>query len=288
LSPKEVTFDLPGYHLAAREWGEPEGRPIIALHGWLDNAGTFDLLAPLLSGCRIIAIDSAGHGRSGFRSVDSSYEIWRDVGDVLAVAAALEWSSFSLIGHSRGAAIAMLTAGSFPDAVENLVLIEGGAPFVGQAEDAPRTLAKSILDTSRYVGQTGGRIFATRELAIDERSKGFTSVTIEAAEILAQRSLRQVEGGYQWHVDQRLKAASAIRMSAEQARAFITSTTAPVLICLSDNSPFSHRPEFRSLLANYTNSRLVELEGGHHLHLEGAEEVIAAEIIEFLGLEKTP
>ena len=30
-------------------WGDPSGKPILGLHGWLDNAGTHDHLAPLLS-----------------------------------------------------------------------------------------------------------------------------------------------------------------------------------------------------------------------------------------------
>ena len=34
-----------------------------------------------LPGCEIVALDLAGHGLSGFRSPDASYNIWEDVGD---------------------------------------------------------------------------------------------------------------------------------------------------------------------------------------------------------------
>ena len=62
--PREHRFDLPGLALAAEIWGSPGERPIIASHGWLDNAGSFSLLAPLLPGNEIVALDLAGF-RSG-------------------------------------------------------------------------------------------------------------------------------------------------------------------------------------------------------------------------------
>ena len=101
--PRERRFALPGLTLAAEIWGSPGERPIIASHGWLDNAGSFSLLAPLLPGYEIVALDLAGHGLSGSRSPDSAYNLWQDVGDLLDVADAMGWQRFTLLGHSRGA-----------------------------------------------------------------------------------------------------------------------------------------------------------------------------------------
>ena len=47
LKGREVSIPVPWGVIAGREWGSPAGLPWIALHGWLDNAGTFDTLAPL-------------------------------------------------------------------------------------------------------------------------------------------------------------------------------------------------------------------------------------------------
>ncbi len=52
-----VTAD--GLTYAGLEWGDPDGYPILALHGWLDNALSFSVLAPFLSE---LAMASAAKG----------------------------------------------------------------------------------------------------------------------------------------------------------------------------------------------------------------------------------
>ena len=64
---KEMTFEVNGLRLTAKAWGDPAGTPTLALHGWLDNANTFDRLAPTLPELDLIAMDFAGHGFSSHR-----------------------------------------------------------------------------------------------------------------------------------------------------------------------------------------------------------------------------
>ncbi|HET8695985.1 MAG TPA: alpha/beta hydrolase [Gammaproteobacteria bacterium] len=281
-APTERQFDLPGLTLAAQVWGSAGDRPILAAHGWLDNAATFDRLAPLLPGCEIVALDLAGHGRSGSRSADAGYNVWQDVGDFLGVLDELGWARCTLLGHSRGGAIAMLFAATFPERVDKLVLIEGGAPMIGAAADAPATLRQALLDRRSLLGKSG-RVFAERAKAIQERAQGFTKLSIAAAEVLARRSLNAVPGGFQWHADQRLKGASELRLTAEHVREFVRRVTAPVLLVLADDGPFVRLPIYEEMIGLFASVEVVRLAGGHHLHLEGAEIEIARRIQAFLG-----
>jgi pimeloyl-ACP methyl ester carboxylesterase len=281
--PVERTFNVPGLTLAAREWGAAGGLPVIALHGWLDNAGSFDLLAPQLTGTHLIALDCAGHGLSGHRSADATYNVWQDVPDVFAVADCLGWQEFALLGHSRGAAIASLAAGTLPDRISSLVLIDGGIPIPGTPEESPERFGQAIVSRNKLRSEHG-RIYATRDQAIRERSRGFTTTTIEAAEILARRSLREAGSGYSWYVDQRLKSESELRLSPEQIAAFLRAVSAPALALFASRSPLTKQPGFKALLQEIPDIEMVEMDGGHHFHLEDAAEEIAARVRQFFAL----
>ena len=278
----ERRFDVPGLTLAAREWGEPGGLPVIALHVWLDNAGTFDLLAPLLDGTHLIALDCAGHGRSGHRSPDATYNVWQDVPDVFAVADLMGWDRFALLGHSRGAAIASLAAGTLPERVVSLMLIDGGIPIPGEPDEAPQRFAKSLISRDR-LRTDRGRIFASREEAIRERSQGFTETTYAAAEILARRSLHPADDGHSWFVDQRLKTESELRLTTDQIAAFMRAVRSPTLAVLASRSPLTTQSGFVELLQQIPDIELSRIEGGHHFHLEDAAEEIANLVQTFLA-----
>lgn len=58
----EVRIDVPWGHVAGKWFGPKNIRPILMLHGWQDNAGTFDMLIPLLpKHISYLAIDLPGN-----------------------------------------------------------------------------------------------------------------------------------------------------------------------------------------------------------------------------------
>ncbi|MFO1351740.1 MAG: hypothetical protein U1F68_14145 [Gammaproteobacteria bacterium] len=48
IAPQEIILSTRALKLAARAYGSIDDTPLLALHGWLDNAASFAGLAPLL------------------------------------------------------------------------------------------------------------------------------------------------------------------------------------------------------------------------------------------------
>ena len=125
----ESHIDLPfgRGRIALKTWhaGAP-GVPIVAIHGWMDNAATFDRMAPLMPGHPFVAMDLPGHGFSDPRPAGFRYHNTDYFDDVLAVLDALyPQQKVILLGHSLGAGIQMMLAGLLPERVQALVMIEG-------------------------------------------------------------------------------------------------------------------------------------------------------------------
>lgn len=142
---QEIRIQLPHIDLAARVYGPEDGEPVLALHGWLDNAMTFDLLAPQLAGLRIVAIDMAGHGHSGHRAPGAGYQLWDYALDALMATQELGWEKFSLLGHSLGGIMSVMIAAAVPERVRRVALIDGLVPETGEAAQSPQKLGEALL-----------------------------------------------------------------------------------------------------------------------------------------------
>ena len=277
-SARELQFDYYGRNLAAQEWGQLGSTPVIALHGWLDNSASFAELSPLLTNCQVVALDLAGHGRSDYREAGSPYNIWQDVAEVFAVADQLGWPEFSLLGHSRGAMIAILVAATFPERIKHVALIDGFRPGTVESAQAPQQLAKSIIETFR-INSRPSPIYPDRESAIQMRRKAEIPISEAMVELLASRGVREEGDGYVWSSDQQLKIASALKLSNEQADAFIDRIMAPItLIIAADGMPRIREYNERSV-ARYPHIKTHHLPGSHHLHMEVDKVGAVAEVL---------
>ncbi|WP_348748503.1 alpha/beta hydrolase [Pseudomonas rhodesiae] len=261
-SVEEVRLSLPHIELAAHLFGLEDGLPVIALHGWLDNANSFARLAPKLTGLRIVALDMAGHGHSAHRPVGAGYALWDYVFDVLQVAEQLGWERFALLGHSLGAIVSLVLAGALPERVTHLGLIDGVIPPTAPGENAAERLGMALQAQLNLQGKRKP-VYGTLERAVEARMKGLVAVSREAAELLAQRGLMPVPGGYTWRTDSRLTLASPMRLTDEQAMAFIRRVNCPTQLVVAADGMLSKHPELLSQLP-FT---VTTLPGGHHLHL---------------------
>lgn len=282
---REQRFELDGLSLSAQVWGEVGAPPVLALHGWLDNSASFEALAQQLGHVHLVALDLAGHGRSDHRPGVGPYSIWEDVGDVFAVADQLGWSSFNLLGHSRGGIIGMLAAGTFPERVQSLALVEALWPEVHQVSDAPHQLARAILET-RALGQKKLTVYADPERAIRAREKGMFPLSHGAARLLTERGLKPVAEGYCWSSDPRLLLPSAVKFTEAHLEAFLARSTASMCLILGRSGIPKLFEHYQDALQRFPERlQWLELPGGHHLHMEEQAPDVAACLKRFFAGE---
>ena len=270
-------LEVHGRRLAVMEWGDPQGVPVVALHGWLDNAASFTLLTRHLPQIRLIALDLAGHGLSDHRAAGQPYYIWDNVADVQALVDTLALEQVVLLGHSLGAGVATLFAGAFPERVSQLLLVDGLTPLDYAAEALPEQMANALQRRTR-LSRRSLRPYASFEQAVQARMNGRWPVSREAAGWLLERGLRQQPNGWVWRSDLALTQASVVRLCEQQITAFVRRLTMPVLLVMAQQGIGMARVE--PFLALIPVLELRVLAGGHHLHLE---EKAAAQIAEWIG-----
>ncbi|KAF9966226.1 hypothetical protein BGZ70_002964 [Mortierella alpina] len=259
-TPQERTFQLRnGIVLAGKHWTTAtstaparDSRRFLALHGHLDNAGSFDLLAPLMfqqlgpEPLEILALDLAGHGMSSHRQTED-YNLWRFVEDLDQVTEQLQWHKHALIGHSMGGAVCTLYAGLYESRVVLCILLDNLGPWARPVEDQPRHLLTHI-EQKKNLAHKRMAFHPTIESACDARSKGGDFILHpDSAKVLVTRGLRPVEvpnpndpnnnntrlQGWTWSTDRILTIQPAQTLASGYARAFLCRITSPVLAVMA-------------------------------------------------------
>ena len=188
----------------------PKAR-IVMVHGTLDNSGSWTPLCQFLSSSKYnyecVAMDLSGHGQSDWRP-GGFYHPSSWVTEIVQFIKALgddydrnKNNNIPVIacGHSLGQALVTLTAGSFPELFDHVILVEGmgwwskrtpsemkemssGVGFAGRpstpiGEDyylATKTMrrhVKTILDIDQRNKNKPTKIYPSMEEAIDAREK---------------------------------------------------------------------------------------------------------------------
>ncbi|MGV6807432.1 MAG: alpha/beta fold hydrolase [bacterium] len=284
----EKKFTVKGLTISGVEWIDEQARakntlrPVIALHGWLDNAASFFPLAARLSGLHLLTLDSAGHGLSDWRSPDSAYNIWQDVAEVLLIADQMGWDRFTLMGHSRGAIISTITAGSFPERIEKIILIDALTGPISELT-APQQLAKAIKSDRRLAEKQRSRHQSVDD-ALHSRIHGLVPMSEEAARGFIERGLCHDSDGYYWSSDPRLQGASEVKFDQSQYREFIEAIECPSLMLVASQDLLKGKTDgFKALSGLNPKMRRLDMDGTHHLHMEPASvEQVAAVIHDFL------
>ena len=276
-----------GLTLRISEWGQPDGRPLVILHGYLEQGPAWDRVAQQLDRW-VIAPDHRGHGCSQHVGAGGFYHFWDYVSDLDALVRTLP-SPIDLVGHSMGGTVATLFAATRPDAVRRLVLVEGLGP--PEETDPPTRARRFLRDMESPLPHPS---FASVEEAAQRMRTFNPKIDPAHALKLAARQLRPVtpadhlqskrsDGALTWSWDPLHRARAPFAFQSRLHRIFLTQITAPTLVIYGGASPYENMvPDLTRRERSLENSERLVMPGiGHHPHHEdpdGLARVITAHL----------
>ena len=110
-----------GLRMAYVELGDPQGAPLLLLHGFTDNSRSWSLVAPHLGRYRLLIPDQRGHGASA--APECCYGSIQMAHDAREFLDALNIGRAGVAGHSMGSMIAIAMAAEYPDRVDRIALL---------------------------------------------------------------------------------------------------------------------------------------------------------------------
>jgi pimeloyl-ACP methyl ester carboxylesterase len=264
-------FNTDSFSLAAKTWGTACQPKILALHGWLDNAASFDALATLLAdNYYIVALDLPGHGLSE-HTQDDYYPFLNYVTAVHQVIQQLNWQQFVLLGHSMGGSIASVISRQLPDQVTALISLDAIGPLSIEIMEN----SSAISMTTRLISQAQKRP-RTRYNSLQQMAERRAKMNqVDSAKImpLIERGVEKCNNYYLWRFDPKLLQVTQKYMTELEVKNILQNIQCPVLIVeasdglLIDNKIVDERKQY------FTHLSVAQLAGGHHLHLDQADTV---------------
>lgn len=280
--PRHRTVDSLGLPIHCLEWGPSDGEPLMLVHGFLDLAFSWSPFVDQLQKqaprpYRIVAPDCRGHGDSGQVGAGGYYHFPDYVLDIDCVVQSLGVKSFKLIGHSMGGTISLLYAGTFPERVSKLILIEGVGPVGMNFADAPLRMGQWIGEIHQR-GRGHFRQYSSVEAGASQLQQTNPRLSDAFAGALARAAMKQNENGkWVWKFDPLHRTAAPQPFYTAQAVEFLRRIACPVLIVDGQQSHQSRRTDKQQRYDAIADRRQVVIDGaGHMVHQDNPTALVAA------------
>ena len=250
----------------------------------MDAAATWDLVAPLLAarGHHVVAMDMRGFG-DGARIASGGYYHFADyIFDVAdLVDAVLGNASLHVVGHSMGGTIATMFAGTFPERVSKLALLEGLGPPDNTPDAAPDRM-RTWIEGVRKTKGIPPKPLANEEDAFKRLALNHRTVPPELLRTRVPWLTVRDEHGLRWKSDPLHRTISPVPFFASIYKAFASRITCPVL-AVSGGSEGFHPADEAERLAAFRSLALVEFPGaGHMVHWTRARE-LSEKLVDFFA-----
>ncbi|XP_055639571.1 probable serine hydrolase [Toxorhynchites rutilus septentrionalis] len=290
----EVQIPLPYGKLAGKWFGPKNVKPILCIHGWLDNCGTFDRLIPLLpEDMSFLAIDLPGHGYSSRLPDGMAYHQMDFVIILLHIMREYGWKTIGIIGHSMGSIVSFIFSALFPEKVEFLIGIDALKPHSYYPKTfmihASTMVAKFIEADIRNRENSEPPAYTYEEMVEKLHEGTFQSVTRDTCPYLLQRNIKtskKFPGKYYFDRDNKLKYTNIPGWSDAVNHELAKQVTTPHLVIKALDSPYpGSREGFNGMVTvlkeHNPRFQLEYVKGSHHIHLTDPEKITPM-ITEFL------
>lgn len=288
LRPREQDIEVRGLKIHYLEWGERTDEPLILIHGFLDHARSWEpLVACLVKNARaplwIIAPDCRGHGDSGWIGKGGYYHFPDYVQDLDALIDHLEVPAVKLVGHSMGGTISFLYAGTFPQRITKMVLVEGVGPIGSHFSEAPDRMRQWISEV-RALRYKKPREYSAPEEAARALQRKNPRLAPDLTLCWARAGMKQTANGtWVWKFDPLHRTVAPQPFYTAQSIEFFRRIECPVLLVQGKESRQTPRPDARQRLDAIANRRMVEIEAAAHMvHLDNPE-ALAKAVADFMN-----
>lgn len=254
----------------------------MCLHGYQDNAGTWDTLAPLLPlDISLLVVDLPGHGLSSHIPAGSAYHMLDFVLTIQRIVKHYGWKTVSLMGHSFGSISAFLYSSLYPEQVEQYIALDAMKPIIRDPAKQLKQHAEHLDQFLHLDSLNPNNIPSyTYEEAVEHLHKSIDKwVTREGCEILSQRgTIRMADGSYCFSRDARLKAYIGLSYSHDNILQFAANVKCKVLnIKALQGLKIQNAEEMEEFFDVVKKSAALyeyhTVEGTHHVHLDFPDRV---------------
>lgn len=223
------------------DWGNPDGPPMLLIHGGRDHCRNWDWVAEhFAKDYHIIAPDLRGHGDSQWEA-SGNYTQISYVYDIAQLLQQKNMHDVTVIGHSLGGAIALMYTALFPERVKKLVAIEGMGPSPSlaakQAEISINDRVRSWVDDMRKLSGRLPRRYDTLDDAFKRMRVENPHLSEEQARHLTLHGANQNEDGtYSWKFDNYVRVFSMSGLPNEEVKKMYGEISCPTLLMRGEES----------------------------------------------------